>query len=299
MRATGDNPQMIRALGVNVENMIVLGLVLSNALVASPALCLPSIRDSRTCRWASAWSCGGSRASSSAKRWSVPVSLGFVIVGAVMGSVLFRLLVALALRGGLDPNDLKLVTAVFVFLALSRRIAARVTGPSRTQGTKAGAPRSDGRVMPDLRDASSVDRSERPGEAMLEFERLSKTFNPASPERGQSASRRRPDHCRRILRRRRGHERFGQIDVCSMRWPEPSSRMTGAFAWPGGRDPLAGAPARRAHRPGISESLQRHCRRRCRLPRTCPGCASRAVARIGVGDSQEYARRVATIAFGR
>jgi len=44
--------------------------------------------------------------------------LGFVIIGAVMGSVLFRLIVALALRGGLNPNDLKLVTAVFVFLAL-------------------------------------------------------------------------------------------------------------------------------------------------------------------------------------
>ena len=35
-----------------------------------------------------------------------------------MGSVLFRLIVALALRGGLDPNDLKLMTAVFVFVAL-------------------------------------------------------------------------------------------------------------------------------------------------------------------------------------
>jgi putative ABC transport system permease protein len=44
--------------------------------------------------------------------------LGLVITGAVMGSVLFRLLVAIALRAGLDPNDLKLVTAVFVFAAL-------------------------------------------------------------------------------------------------------------------------------------------------------------------------------------
>ncbi len=35
-----------------------------------------------------------------------------------MGSVLFRLMVAMALRGGLNPNDLKLVTAVFVFVAL-------------------------------------------------------------------------------------------------------------------------------------------------------------------------------------
>ena len=47
-----------------------------------------------------------------------------------MGSVLFRLLVAIALRAGLNPNDLKLITAAFVFAALilpdllSRRRAA-------------------------------------------------------------------------------------------------------------------------------------------------------------------------------
>jgi putative ABC transport system permease protein len=35
-----------------------------------------------------------------------------------MGSVLFRLMVAVALRWGLSPNDLKLITAVFVFFAL-------------------------------------------------------------------------------------------------------------------------------------------------------------------------------------
>jgi putative ABC transport system permease protein len=40
------------------------------------------------------------------------------IVGAIMGTILFRLLIAIALRWGLDPNDLKLVTAAFVFAAL-------------------------------------------------------------------------------------------------------------------------------------------------------------------------------------
>ena len=45
-------------------------------------------------------------------------SLGFVIIGAVVGSVLFRLLVAIALRWGLNPNDLKIITALFVFIAL-------------------------------------------------------------------------------------------------------------------------------------------------------------------------------------
>jgi putative tryptophan/tyrosine transport system permease protein len=45
-------------------------------------------------------------------------NLGLTITGAVMGSVLFRLLVAIALRWGLNPNDLKLITAGFVFVAL-------------------------------------------------------------------------------------------------------------------------------------------------------------------------------------
>ena len=39
-------------------------------------------------------------------------------LSVIMGSVLFRLLVAMALRWGLDPNDLKLITALFVFGAL-------------------------------------------------------------------------------------------------------------------------------------------------------------------------------------
>jgi putative ABC transport system permease protein len=44
--------------------------------------------------------------------------LGLSLCGAVMGSLLFRLMVALALRWGLNPNDLKLITAAFVFVAL-------------------------------------------------------------------------------------------------------------------------------------------------------------------------------------
>ena len=54
-------------------------------------------------------------------------AVGLLITGSVMGSVLFRLLVAIALRWGLSPNDLKLITAVFVFAALVMpRLARRL-----------------------------------------------------------------------------------------------------------------------------------------------------------------------------
>jgi putative ABC transport system permease protein len=44
--------------------------------------------------------------------------LSHLLVGAMLGAILFRLLVAVALRLGLDPNDLKLITAAFVLIAL-------------------------------------------------------------------------------------------------------------------------------------------------------------------------------------
>ncbi|MDP1536791.1 MAG: hypothetical protein Q8L95_06380 [Burkholderiales bacterium] len=44
--------------------------------------------------------------------------VGIAIAGTIIGSVLFRQLVAIALSFGLNPNDLKLITAVFVFAAL-------------------------------------------------------------------------------------------------------------------------------------------------------------------------------------
>lgn len=46
-------------------------------------------------------------------------SLPWIVAGVAVGSVVFRLLIALALQVGLNPIDLKLVTAVFVFAALA------------------------------------------------------------------------------------------------------------------------------------------------------------------------------------
>jgi putative ABC transport system permease protein len=118
MRATGDNEQMIRALGVDVGWMITFGLAVSNGLVAlSGGLLVQHLgyADAQLGLGMVAWglasviigeSLVGSR------------QVGMLIIGTIMGSVLFRLLVAIALRWGLNPNDLKLVTALFVLAAL-------------------------------------------------------------------------------------------------------------------------------------------------------------------------------------
>ncbi len=118
MQAAGDNAQMIRALGVNVENMIVLGLAVSNGLVGLAGALLAQYQGFADVQMGIGMIVWGLASIIIGEALVGVRQLGLIIAGAVMGSVLFRLLVAIALRGGLDPNDLKLVTAVFVFAAL-------------------------------------------------------------------------------------------------------------------------------------------------------------------------------------
>jgi len=118
MRATGDNAQMVRALGSDTGLMIILGLGISNALIAlAGALWAQYLgfADVQMGIGMVVWGLASVIIGESLVRTS---RLGLAICGVVMGSILFRLLVAIALRFGLNPNDLKLVTAVFVFGAL-------------------------------------------------------------------------------------------------------------------------------------------------------------------------------------
>jgi putative ABC transport system permease protein len=118
MRATGDNPQMIRALGVSVESMLILGLALSNGLIALAGSLLAQYQGFADVQMGIGMVVWGLASVIIGEALVGSTRIGLLITGAVMGSVLFRLLVAIALRWGLNPNDLKLITAAFVFVAL-------------------------------------------------------------------------------------------------------------------------------------------------------------------------------------
>jgi putative ABC transport system permease protein len=136
MRATGDNPQMIRALGVSVENMIVLGLAVSNGLIAFAGALLAQYQgfaDVQMGIGMVVWGLASVIIGSALVRSD---SLGGALTGTILGSVLFRLIIAVALRWGLNPNDLKLVTAIFVFVALVLPQALQRLGKFRTQKSK-------------------------------------------------------------------------------------------------------------------------------------------------------------------
>lgn len=118
MRGTGDNDRMMRANGVSDGNMIIMGLALSNGLIALAGALLAQYQGFADVQMGIGMVVWGLASVIIGEALVRSNQLGITIVGAVMGSVLFRLLVAVALRWGLDPNDLKLITALFVLAAL-------------------------------------------------------------------------------------------------------------------------------------------------------------------------------------
>jgi putative ABC transport system permease protein len=118
MRATGNNAQMIRALGVDTGRMTVAGLALANGLVGLSGALLAQYQGFADVQMGIGMVVWGFASVIIGEALVRSRLLGLALSGAVLGCVLFRLLIALALRWGLEPNDLKLVTAAFVFAAL-------------------------------------------------------------------------------------------------------------------------------------------------------------------------------------
>ena len=118
IRATGDTDPMITSFGVNTDNTKILALALSNGLVGTAGALVAQYQGF---------------ADISMGIGLIVVGLASVIVGqavigqsrllqailaVVVGAVLYRLIIFAALQVGLNPNDMKLVSAVLVVLAL-------------------------------------------------------------------------------------------------------------------------------------------------------------------------------------
>ena len=118
LRATGNNPQMVRAQGINNHFMVVFGLSLSNGLVALAGGLLAQYQGFADVQMGIGMMVWGLASIIIGEALTGKGGIGITITGAILGTILFRLLIAIALRWGLNPNDLKLVTALFVFAAL-------------------------------------------------------------------------------------------------------------------------------------------------------------------------------------
>ena len=116
LRATGANPNMARAQGINTDFAKVLGLVVANGLVALSGALLAQYQGSATVDMG---------------RGAIVIGLAAVIIGEVMfskifinfalkltacviGAIVYYAVITLVLRLGLESTDLKLLTALVV-----------------------------------------------------------------------------------------------------------------------------------------------------------------------------------------
>ena len=120
LRATGNNEQMVRAVGVNTDYTKLLGLVISNALIAL----------------------SGAMVGQSVGYGDVKIGMGAIVMGLasivigevifgrygsflkrliaiIVGSIIYRIIIAIVIQLGLSTDDLKLLTAFIVALALT------------------------------------------------------------------------------------------------------------------------------------------------------------------------------------
>jgi len=118
MRATGDNEQMIRTLGVNTDSMTVLGLGISNAFVALSGALVAQDQGFSDVGMGIGMIVAGLASIIIGEALFGKKTVKRMTLAAVVGSIIYKLIISLGLRMGLAPSDLKMATGVMVILAL-------------------------------------------------------------------------------------------------------------------------------------------------------------------------------------
>jgi putative tryptophan/tyrosine transport system permease protein len=119
LRASGDNEKMVRAQGVDADRMRLLGLAISNGFVALSGSMVAQYQGYADVTMGLGLIVAGLASVIIGETIFRPRGVLMTIGAAIVGSVLYRLVIAAALFVGLGPTDMRLVTSVIVILALS------------------------------------------------------------------------------------------------------------------------------------------------------------------------------------
>ncbi len=118
MRATGDNEQMIRTLGVNTDNMTVMGIGISNAFVALSGALVAQDQGFADVGMGIGMIVAGLASIIIGEALFGKNTVQRLTLAAIVGSIIYKFIISLGLRLGLAPTDLKMATGVMVILAL-------------------------------------------------------------------------------------------------------------------------------------------------------------------------------------
>jgi len=129
MRATGNSESMIRSLGVNTDRMKIIGLAIANALTAVSGYLISQnqgFTDISMGIGIVIIGLGSVIIAETLINWFRITSVWLSLLLVLIGAIIFQLVLALTLDVGVNPNLLKIVTAVFVLVIVSLpRIAFR------------------------------------------------------------------------------------------------------------------------------------------------------------------------------
>ncbi|MHB1404285.1 MAG: ABC transporter permease [Desulfitobacteriaceae bacterium] len=118
LRATGDNELMIKSQGVNTDLMKILGLILSNGIVAFAGSYVAQNQQFADAGMGIGMIIAGLASVIIGEVVIGTTTVGRTIVAVIFGGVIYRVIIAVVLQLGLRPTDLKLVTSLIVIIAL-------------------------------------------------------------------------------------------------------------------------------------------------------------------------------------
>ena len=119
IRATGDNPDMVRASSINTAFTITVGLCIANALTALSGAVLAQYQRSADINLGTGMVVIGLASLIIGETLFGRGGLWTRAVAAVAGSIIYRFIIALAMRANLPSEALKLISAIIVVLAIS------------------------------------------------------------------------------------------------------------------------------------------------------------------------------------
>ena len=119
LRATGDNEQMVRGLGCDTDMTTMLGVSVSNGLVSLSGALIAQNQGFSDVGMGIGMIVMGLASVIIGEGLFRPKGVTFVLLAAVGGAFMYRLFIGVALRLGLPPTNLKLITALLVIVALA------------------------------------------------------------------------------------------------------------------------------------------------------------------------------------
>ena len=122
MRATGNNPIMTTAFGINNKKIKIIGLALANSLTGLSGFLVSQYQGFSDINMGIGiviTGLGSVLIAGSLQKWFNITKIGRQLPLVVAGAIVFQMVLAFALSLGIDPNLLKLVTALFVLFIVA------------------------------------------------------------------------------------------------------------------------------------------------------------------------------------